>query len=100
MEITKDSEAKNFTPLNIDKVKAWAKKNKDYKATHYLCLIPQKPAKGMFSDSYRQVTGRNYHSAYWSLFQPGQKGYAEAIEKYPIKNTTDGSYPKLLVSPL
>lgn len=80
--------------FNLDKVKKFAQENPNYQATHYLCLMPEKPVEGVFANSYIEVTGRKTHPAYWGVFGSKMEGYKQATEKYPIKNTKDGNYPK------
>lgn len=90
-------EAINNTPLDIKKVKRVAAKNPGYEATHYLCLVPERPVSGVFAQSYRQVTKRDTHPAYWAVFDTKQNGYRIATEKYPIQNT-ESEYPKALLA--
>ena len=87
----------NTTPLDIDKVKDWAKKNKDYVAEYFLCLMPEEEPSSPFADSWRASTGRTHHQSCWSVYTENQHGYKTAIERYPIENTDDGCYPRHLM---
>ena len=78
---------------DLTKIKTFAKSHPDYPATHYICHVPKQESdtSSPFHSSWvagRQASGQDtrYHDAYWSIFDPGQKGYELADEKYLLRN--------------